>query len=340
MNKTTFLTVFVPAISLMMIRCGPPGTKAGIQQIDRTAIDSAALIQAFEQLKTDTRFLSDVALEDEKVFSWNDDGRKIIRGDLNGDGAIDALVFFTIEGRGGGNNADTHYALFLNENDQWNYQTQLDAGGNWAERLTMLDEIKDGKITGNRVGNGNESLPNIPVEFIFKNNALVNTYTALHGTGTGEGIYLRVYEIQTPEDVSVLLTAPLKNYQQLLGEGKLITPSDPPECGTHFDEGTYSELHYPNLLIELNNHTDGACQTVTLKGSGYKLQTDHGTLTEKTTLSELKNALRMNDSEWLDEEEDGSKTVIVPDGEYSDDQIHLLFDKNEELVSVTFFVPC
>ncbi len=344
MKKTCIFNLVSITIFLLLMSCGENNsfaqnpTPKNVPKV--LSNDSTAVIRAFEKLKTNKTFLKDLGLENEKEFSWNDDLIKIISGDLNNDGIADALMFFVIEGRGHGNNADAHYAIFLNENNKWNYQSQLDAGGNWAERLTQLDEIENGKIKGNMVGNKNKSLPDVPVEFIYRNKSFINTYTALHQTEAGVREYIDVIGIQTADYSLIPFTAALKDYQKLLGKGKIIMPEVQPECGTLFDEGLYSELHYPGLIIELSDGKMGACKTVTLKGTGYQIQTDKGTLGEKTTLNELKNILQKNDTWYINDEKNGSKTLVIFDGEESDNLLLLLFDKIGMLVSVTFFVQC
>jgi hypothetical protein len=301
--------------------------------------DSAAIMQTFEKLKTDKKFLKDVGLENEKTYSWNDDMVKIISGDLDNDGTADALVGFTVEGRGGGNNYDMHYAILLQKNNQYQYQNQFDANAGSPELFYGLKKIENGIIKGAIMGNNDDDYE-IPVEFIFKNNELVNTFTTLHKTETAEREYISVSEILTPENVSVPLTTTLKEYQQLLGKGTITEPDLTVECGTYFDEGEYRELRYPNLIFELNDQKKAAFQTLTFKNSGYKLQTDKGTITEKTTLKELQSVLYKTDSWWMYEEEDGGKTLAAPDGEESDNQLKFHFDKNGNLMSVKLFIPC
>ncbi len=338
-----YSTAIIANISLM-ISCGQYKTEAEHRQTEKAennhTVDTITIMQAFESLKTDKRFLEDLGLENEKQFGWNNEWEKTIYGDLNSDDTPDAIVAFSIEGRSGGNNWDTHYGIFLNENKQWKYQSQIDAGGNAADRILTINRIENGIITGKWRAAQDQNLPDVQAEYVLKKGLPVNTFTALHKGKNMEREFLSVSGIITADHTSIPVAASLKDYRALLGKGKIFQPEEQPQCGTHFEEGTYSELQYPNLIIELSNNTNGACHSVTLKGSGYKLQTGKGTLTEKTTLAELKSILHKSDSWWINNEEDGSKTLIIADGEESDEQLHMLFDKNEKLVSVQFFVQC
>lgn len=306
---------------------------------DEIKKDSVALFTVFEKLKTNKDFLKELALNGEKHYRWNDLLEHPIWGDLDGDGVSDALLSFSIENRGGGNNFDLHYAVFLNKNSQWQYQSQFDANAGSPDLYYEFKKIENIMIKGEIMSNNDDSYE-IPVAFIFKDKSLVNTFTALHQTIFGGTEYLTVNDIQTPENISVPLFSTLKNYQQLLGKGKIERPTEQPECGTYFGEGEYSELHYPHLIFEVNNNKEAAFQSLTMKNSGFKLQTDKGTITEKTTLNELQTILYKNEGWWLIEEEDGGRTLMIFDGEISDSKLLFYFNKNGELISIGSHIPC
>jgi hypothetical protein len=308
---------------------------------DNSINDSIALMQAFDTLRKDKKFLKDLSLEGEKQYAFSDLILKPIFGDLNNDGIIDALVAFSVEGRGGGNNSDLHYAVFLNQHNQWKYQSQLDAGGNWAERFIGFDEIKSGKITGNLVGNKEESLSEIPVEYVFKNGKLMNTETALHKTENEKREYLRLENITTPTGKLMPLTGTLEAYEQIMGKGRISIPEEQPECGTYFGEGIYSELYYDhNMRIELHNKKEAAWRSLLIRGSNYKINTDKGTITEKTTLEELKSIFYSQDSWQVEEHKNGDKVFSIPDGPESDNQLQINFNKEGKLDGLHLFVPC
>jgi len=339
MKTITLYFNIIIANALLIISCGQSKAKKINQNAENPSTDSIAVMQTFEKLKTNKKFLKDLALENEKIYSWNDNMIKIIPGDLDSDGTADALVGFTVEGRGGGNNYDMHYAILLKKNNQWQYQNQFDANAGSPDLFYWFNEIKNGIIRGAIMDNNDDDYA-VPVEFIYKNKSLVNTFTALHKTDIGEREYISVSEILTPENVSVPLTATLKEYQQLLGKGKITDPDMTVECGTYFDEGEYRELQYPNLIFELNDMKNAAFQTLILKNSGFKLQTDKGTISAGTTLKELQNILQKNDSWWINDEENDEKSISIPSGEDADGGWIIRFDKKGNIISVTLFIPC
>ncbi|CAL1518727.1 hypothetical protein [Chitinophaga sp. MM2321] len=349
MNRNYFLTVISVWLVLMSFSCGQNHSSVQNTHMDngKTTVadspnnDSIALMQAFDTLKKDKKFLNDLALEGEKKYAFSDLILKPFFGDLNNDGITDALVAFSVEGRGGGNNSDLHYAVFLNRHNQWEYQSQLDGGGNWAERFIAFDEIKNGKITGNLVGNKDESLPGIPVEYVFKNGKLMNTQTALHKTENEKREYLRLENITTPTGKLMPLTGTLEEYEQIMGKGKISTPEEQPECGTYFGEGTYSELYYAHrMMIELQNGKKAAWRSVLIHGSNYQINTDKGTITGKTTLDELKNIFYNENSWQIEDRENGGKTFSIPDGPESDNQLRIDFSKEGVLEGIYLFMPC
>lgn len=347
MKTIKFYFILIFANTVMMTSCGQSDSKTdktenlqGSLPNENPATDSSAIMLAFEKLKTNKKFLKDMALENEKIFSWNDDMVKIIYGDLDSDGISDALLGFTVEGRSGGNNFDIHYAVFLNKDKQWLYQNQFDANAGSTDLFYRLKEIRNGIIIGEILSNNNDDY-SVPTEFIFKNKSLINTFTALHKTEIGQREYIWVDEILTPENVSIPLTATLKEYQKLLGNGKITDPDMTMECGIYFIEGEYRELQYPNLIFELSEQKQAAFQTIAFKNSGLKLQTGKGTISADTTLKELQNILHKNDSWWInDGEGDSGKSISIPTGEEADDRWIIRFDNNGNIVSVTLFIPC
>lgn len=305
-----------------------------------THADSTAILQAFEQLKANQAFLKELALEKDQQFSWNEDRYRIIRGDMDGDGTSDALLGFIVEGRGGGNNSDIHYAAFLKKNDQWVYQSQFDANAGFPDLFYGFKEIKNGMITG-AIMDSKEVQPDIPVTFIYKNKSFINTYTALHKTDNEERAFLKIENIITPTGKLIFTTGTLQTYEQALGKGRISTPVEQPECGTYFEEGAYSEWYYEhNLRMELSDNKKAAWRSVFMRGTDYTINTDKGTITANTTSEELKSIFYKADNWQIDEEEGGGKTFRIPDGPESDNQLHISFGKDGKLEGVYLWIPC
>ena len=348
-NRTLLLKAIFPFIALLTFSCDNI-TPSILEQavvldsiseiINTSPNDSIAIMHAFETIKSDKKFIKSLGWDGEDQFYWNDDLIKIFRGDLDGDGSEDALVFFTIEGGDLGNNWYAHYAAFLKKDNKWNYIDQIKAGGNWNDRFILVHQIKNGKISGNSVGNKDESLPEIPVEYILKSGKILNTFTGLHKEENDKREYLSIDLILTSENISIPILGTLKEYQKLLGKGKITTPEEQPECGTFFDEGPVRYLEYSNMKFELTLEDKAAWITVEIPNSGMRVQTDKGTITEKTTMAELKSIFYRTDSWGTTEMDKETQLFIIPDGMESDDQLHILFDKNGKLLRVTLFVQC
>lgn len=73
------------------------------------------------------------------------EARKIIYGDLDGDGDEDAAAKFTIEGMGGGNNYAFYLAVFRNENGKLKGVTD-DAIGGKMNRDVTFTKVENGKM--------------------------------------------------------------------------------------------------------------------------------------------------------------------------------------------------
>lgn len=340
MKKNLFNTLSLSAL-LLMLACGQSQSQTANTSSKNSANnDSISLMQTFQHLKTDKQFLKDLALENEKVFSWNDNMVKPLFGDLDKDGVDDALIAFIVEGRGGSNSYDMHYAILLSKNNDWKYQGQFDNNAGAPELFYWFTEIKNGIIQGAIMNNEDEAY-SVPAEFIYKNKSLINTFTALHKTDFEEREYISISEIMTPENVAVPLTATLSEYQKLLGKGKVSEPDLSVECGTYFGEGEYRELQYEHLIFEVNDMKKAAFRTLIFTDGNFKLQTNKGSITANTTLKELQNVLQANDSWQIEDEEDGSgKTLSIPDGIESDNQLIFHFDAKGKIESVTLDIPC
>ncbi len=73
------------------------------------------------------------------------DARKVVSGDLNGDGAPETVVLYTIEGQNGTNNHIQYLAVFKRVNGQLVPMTHVDVGSK-SYRDVELDSITNGVI--------------------------------------------------------------------------------------------------------------------------------------------------------------------------------------------------
>lgn len=309
-----------------------PKTELVIQDDDSTAIK-----QSFEKLKSNPKFLKDLALDDEDEFRWGDDFMyKVFRGDVDGNGISDALIAFTIENRGGGNNYDFHYAALLNQNGQWNYAGVMDASLLDEDLIFEVESIENEIIKGQWVDIKDESILPFKADYVVRNGTFVNIYTALHQTKSNEKEGMTVYGFTTKDYKFIPTEASLTEYKKLLGKGKVSMPEYQPECGTYWDEGTTRYLDYQYFTFELNDENEAAWMKIKPQGSGLILQTNFGTITENTTIAELKKIFK--DADDWNEKKDGS-TELVARGYDATAEI-FTFDKNGKLVLIEHWIGC
>jgi hypothetical protein len=73
------------------------------------------------------------------------DSRQILRGDVNGDGKMDAVAVYTLEGFGEGNLYRQYLIVFLGNGKTFRYAAHQSVGGKDNRTLT-LNSVKSGKI--------------------------------------------------------------------------------------------------------------------------------------------------------------------------------------------------
>ena len=316
--------------------------------VNASNADSIAVMQAFSKLKTNPSFLKDLGLKGEKHFTWNDDLMKVISGDLNSDGVQDALLFFSVEGIGGGNNWSAHYAAFLKSDNDWKYKDQLDAGGDFNDRILELTKIENDSIYGNWVGNKDESLEDIPVQYILKNDKFINIFTALHieenpeknpTESVEDWTYLQVTEILTADNMVIPLSSTLTEYEKLLGKNYVIKVDKTAECGTVYEDmDDLTEVVYKNLTLELGSKKQATITLINMKGSGLRFQTENGTIDENTTIAELQKLFPNNFSS--NNEPDENNEQVFQLGAVYENSWVFSFDRSGKLKRIGYHVPC
>ena len=75
------------------------------------------------------------------------EARKIIYGDVDGDGAKDAIVQYTLEGFGGGNSWGQSLAVFLNKKGAYKLAADETVGGKFLRSFTVL-RVANKEIVG------------------------------------------------------------------------------------------------------------------------------------------------------------------------------------------------
>lgn len=145
--------------------------KSYVVDVKKISIDTATVLNAFKKnIKTD-QFIKELYMDSyATVF---DSERPILIGDLNDDHQDDAIMPFSIEGRDGGNNWDTHYAIFINNNGQLEYKYSFARGGDLAEKQIDFKNIQNGVIHGIEVpGFHYPDGDSTSVEYIYRNSEL------------------------------------------------------------------------------------------------------------------------------------------------------------------------
>lgn len=152
-------------------------------EVKKTIVDTTAVLDAFKKITKTDLFIKELGIEsndqDGLGGSIFDSERPILIGDLNGDHLDDAIMPFSIEGRGGGNNWDAHYAIFINSNGTLKYKYFFSRGGDLAETQINFKRIKDRVIKGMEVpGFHSTEEKTTPIEYIYRDTDLSELLTA------------------------------------------------------------------------------------------------------------------------------------------------------------------
>ena len=84
------------------------------------------------------------------------EARKIVFGDVDGDGVKDAVVQYTLEGYGGGNSWGQQLAVFLKKKGVYRMAADETVGGNFLRGFT-LQKVVNKKIVGETCTDGYEA---------------------------------------------------------------------------------------------------------------------------------------------------------------------------------------
>lgn len=264
-----------------------------INLIVSTAItpDTLALSTAFEDLKRNQNFIQEMLLDDGYAEIGEIVDERIF-GDLNNDGITDVLISYIVHNRGGGNNWTTHYAIFLGqEENKWDYSGLFNCGGSSSEYNVVLNKVDNGEISGYNTPHRNSDYRDrdVPVKYIYQDGDLVKTFMKLHKAEDSYSDYLYIEEIQTSNNQRIPIIGSLAEFHRTLGEKDSEYPEEEPEeCGLYYAyEDLAGFVYYPFMTLEINKTNEAAVVFIDLKGSGYKIQTNKGTITEKTHLNEI-----------------------------------------------------
>jgi hypothetical protein len=139
-------------------------------------VDTAQVVAAFDLLKDDSVFLDKMDLLSEGTYAFYDEERPLLIGDINRDSLPDALMPFSIEGLGGGNNYTSHYAILLNQGGRLEYNSVLYRGNKLSENMLTFTGITNGVIEGWELpGFHHPEADSIYVQYAFRNGKLEET---------------------------------------------------------------------------------------------------------------------------------------------------------------------
>ncbi len=91
--------------------------------------------------------------------------RKIVFGDVDGDGTKDAVVQYTLEGAGGGNSWGQQIAVFLNKKGAYQMAAEEVVGGKFFRSFTVQ------KVVGKEIVGATETCPEDEPQGLCKNPA-------------------------------------------------------------------------------------------------------------------------------------------------------------------------
>ncbi len=140
-----------------------------------TKMKTSATPDKAQRQQTIDKYIAGVAkVSDAEEYK---EARKILYGDLDGDGDEDAAAQFTIEGMGGGNNYGFYLAVFRNENGKFTAVTDEVIGGK-LNRNVEFTKIENGKMYFDTKGYGKDDgacCPSIAgkTSFVLEGNKIV-----------------------------------------------------------------------------------------------------------------------------------------------------------------------
>lgn len=114
------------------------------------AFVATLILTASNEVKAQTNLNKAIAAHINKVredASEYKKARKIVQGDVDGDGTKDAVVQYTLEGYGGGNSWGQSLAVFLNKKGVYKLEADETVGGKFFRSFTVL-KVENKTITG------------------------------------------------------------------------------------------------------------------------------------------------------------------------------------------------
>jgi hypothetical protein len=128
--------------------CTRPVVRKGFIVAAFFALMIGSVQLAYSQANEDAiinRFISRHANSDGCLEAEYTDGRPTLHGDINGDGAADVVVLYTVEGCGGGNGFSQDLVIFLRKGRTIQYAASATVGWKGVRSVGLMS-ISGGRI--------------------------------------------------------------------------------------------------------------------------------------------------------------------------------------------------
>lgn len=160
-----------------------------VQAVSCTPVSATAPVEAPVASEAENEVVINEALAPQAAMNGHDEenigARKIVKGDLNGDGVEDRAVLFVLEGGGGSNAYSTHLAAFLSESGKLKfiYSTPVSGYGEEVQGISY----GDGKVKMKKLGQGEGDAMCCPtaeyeVDYLLKDGKWLEIYPEDEGT--------------------------------------------------------------------------------------------------------------------------------------------------------------
>ena len=164
-------------------------TTEQVQAVRCTPVSATPPVEAPVASEAENEVVINEALAPQAAMNGHDEenigARKIVKGDLNGDGVEDRAVLFVLEGGGGSNAYSTHLAAFISERGRLKFVYSMPVSG-YGEEVQGVS-YGDGKVKMKKLGQGEGDAMCCPtaeyeVDYLLKDGKWLEIYPEEEGT--------------------------------------------------------------------------------------------------------------------------------------------------------------
>lgn len=171
--------------------CKVPGglTTEQVQAVNCAPVSATPPVEAPVASEAENEAVINEALAPQAAMNGHDEenvrARKIVKGDLNGDGVEDRAVLFVLEGGGGSNAYSNHLAAFLSESGKLKFIYSEPVSG-YGEQIQEVS-YGDGMVKMRKLGQGEGDAMCCPTEeyevnYLLKDGKWLEIYPEDEGT--------------------------------------------------------------------------------------------------------------------------------------------------------------